>query len=195
MAIENKKSLILKLWHDPVWSKVIATAIVVGAAAIWASFAGLWPSIGAVPANIWDWMGKKTPVSNWVTVLLSLGAFAFVVGVAVVARAVIIARMNIQDLQSYSRDEFFGIRWRWRISDDGQIYDLHSFCPACDYQVYGVNSSAYIVVPQTTYRCEECGRNLYVFNGTDEELESRVRRKIQQKLRDLQRQGCTADSD
>lgn len=83
----------------------------------------------------------------------------------------------------YTTDEFFGIRWRWRYGNDGGVYGLVSFCPACDYQVYAADASAYIVAPHISYRCEDCDRTLGEFEGTSEELENRVIRAIQKKIR------------
>jgi hypothetical protein len=36
--------------------------------------------------------------------------------------------------ENYTEDDFFGLRWRWDIRS-GEIKNLNSFCPACDYQI------------------------------------------------------------
>jgi hypothetical protein len=176
-----KKSRIAKLWHDPVWSKVIAVAGISILGAIWSYFQGLWPAIGAPIAYAMSWTFKqRTPIPNWLLILLYASGVATVVIVAIRVWAVI----SPAGWRSYVEDEFFGVRWRWRYGHDGGVYDLHSFCPVCDYQVYAANASYFRTAPRIEYRCENCGgRVLAGFDGVPEEVENRVIRHVQQKLR------------
>jgi hypothetical protein len=179
-----KKPLISKLWHDPVWSKVIAAALLLIVGAAWSYFQGLWPAIGALVAHAALWTQKRTPIPNWLLVLLSISAVVTIAAGSFILWTAIFPEEDDRGWRSYTEDEFFGIRWRWRYGHDGGVYDLHSFCPVCDYQVYAANASAFRAVPRIAYRCEDCGgRTLAEFDGVPDELENRVIRSIQKKLR------------
>lgn len=71
--------MLKKFWTDPVWSKVISTAIV----AIFASFityiAGAWPSIIAKSEDICIFLSSSSMVKNWVIGIFIL-CFISVVG-------------------------------------------------------------------------------------------------------------------
>ena len=82
-------------------------------------------------------------------------------------------------LAAIRSDEFLGIRWRWRYyGNQGDVDEIHSFCPVCDYEVFPTNIPGCVL-----FRCESCGRDLRSFDMTHADLISRVIRLIQQKLR------------
>lgn len=178
-----KKSLISRLWHDPVWSKVIAAAVLIAAGAVGSYFQGFWPTIGAAVTRVVLWIQESTLVPNWLLIILSICTVATLIVGGVMLWAIIFPEAGGRGWRAYTTDEFFSIRWRWHYGSDGGVYGLHSFCPACDYQVYAANASAFRAVPRIIYRCEDCGWTLKEFEGTPEELENRVIRAIQKKLR------------
>jgi hypothetical protein len=66
-------------WHDPVWSKVIAAAILTVAALIWAVRAvivsGVYGAIDRAKAGLgggWAWLGASAPVPRWLLALALL---------------------------------------------------------------------------------------------------------------------------
>jgi len=81
---------------------------------------------------------------------------------------------------SYTSDSFEGLRWRWQYAD-GEITDLGSFCPACDFQIYpkslGDNSG------RISFKCDHCNRDLGTHQGNYPYLENKITRLIQRKLR------------
>lgn len=178
-----KKSAISILWHDPVWSKVIAAALIVVAGVAWTYFQGFWPRIGAQVGAGVAWALKRTDISNWLLVLLSASGVAVVIVVILLLWSLVSPSERETSWQSYTEDDFFGIRWRWRYGKDGSVLDLYSLCPSCAYQVYATSASYYAVVPRVAYRCESCGRTLAELEGTSGEIENRVIRHVQQKLR------------
>jgi hypothetical protein len=90
---------------------------------------------------------------------------------------------NIKDWRSYTVDMFFGLRWRWRYLEEGQPYEVHTFCPYCDFQVYPTNASAFRSVDRIAFHCDSCGQNLAAFDEPWEFVENKVKRFIQQKIR------------
>ena len=178
-----KKSAIIKLWHDPVWSKVIAAAILFAIAAIWSYFKGWWPSIGMTIARVLFWMSDRTLTPNWLLSLFSICTLLMIGLGAVILWAIIFPKPVGVNWRTFTTDEFFGIRWRWRFDSSGDIYDVNSFCSACDYQVYAHYVGPYKIVNRIAYRCEDCDRVLGKFEMSKKELEDRVIRSIQKKLR------------
>ena len=90
----------------------------------------------------------------------------------------------------YTEDTIYGIRWRWSYGQHG-LYGLHSFCPQCDMQVDPRPASAYQALDFVEYHCDDCGAHLHRFEFGQDEVESRVKRKIQQALRKEIRQTNT----
>ncbi len=178
-----KKLKISKLWHDPVWSKVIAAAVLVLAGIIWSYFQWFWPSIGAAASNTAKWMLNRTPTPNFLLIILSACTLVLLVFGAIILWAIIFPAAHDVGWQSYTMDKFFGIRWRWTYGSDGAVIGLYSLCPVCDYQVFPVNVSSFRVAPRIAFQCEDCGRDLGQFEGISKELENRVIRGIHKKLR------------
>lgn len=85
--------------------------------------------------------------------------------------------------RSYREDLFFNLKWRWNYADDDFIYPLHTFCPNCDFQVYSKYASSYRGIDHISFECESCGRQLGKYSESTESLEDKVKRSIQQKLR------------
>ena len=129
----------------------------------------------------WKWLGGAVLIPVWLVVILSLLSLAAVVTVGVVAYAVM-RNPESNFAARYTEDTIFGVRWRGSYGQHG-IYDLCAFCPACDMQVYSRPATSYEALGSVKYHCDDCGTDLQRFEFGNEEVESRVIRKIQQKLR------------
>jgi hypothetical protein len=175
------------LWHDPVWSKVIAAMIIGLAATVGSYFLNLWPAIGAVLVGGLRFLLESTAVSNWVLLLLILLSLPLVVLIAIGIWHWLFATDKKQSSRNnwrlYTVDKFFGLRWRWKYLDDGTPYQLSTFCPDCDYQVYPEDVSTYRAVDRIGFNCESCRRLLGQFDESAPSLENKVARYIQQKVR------------
>lgn len=53
------------IWGDPVWSKVIAGAIIAIAGIVIPYFLNWWSAIGIAAKNIIGFMGEASSVPNW----------------------------------------------------------------------------------------------------------------------------------
>jgi hypothetical protein len=170
------------IWKDPVWSKVIATALIAVAAAGSTYFLNLWSAIG-------NWFGgfialilSSSYVPNWLLggMILLCSVTLFFLGAAV--WSVIHPSPELSpNWLTYNTDFFFGLRWRWRYGG-GSITDLHTFCPNCDYQVFPEHDSAYSAIDRIAFNCDICHKKVS-FDGLYDSLESKAERLIHQKIR------------
>lgn len=175
--------MLKRTWKDPVWSKVIATAIVAGGAAAIGYFAGWWPDVVGLGRGFVTFSMAETAIPNWLLILLSLCTLGVVVVVAIVVWEIAVPSRNQPSFRNYKVDEFFGIRWRWQYNSSGQMHSLFSFCPVCDLQVWPQHASAYDVIDRFDYRCDDCCTVLHRFDKSPSEVEDLVTRQIQRKLR------------
>ena len=176
--------MLKNFWNDPVWSKAIAGTIL-GAGALPASyFLNRRPIIRSFATTAYDFAFFSTALPNWAIGFLGLLAAPTVVVVVVLTwRRIFPASSNIIDWKNYRTDNFFGLRWRWNYFDGGQIYEIHTFCPHCDFQVYAEDASAYRAIDRIAFRCDSCGQRLGEFDEPYQTLEHKVKRFIQQKIR------------
>lgn len=170
-------------WKDPVWSAVIATVIVAAVGAVGTVFLNLWPAIGQFVTSVTKAAGEPSNMPNWLFWLISVIATPTVLFLAIALWQAIRPTAEAIDCRSYISDGFLNLRWRWSYYYDGGLGDIHSFCPHCDFQVFPVNASAYSAVDRIEFHCDSCQRSLATFEEPYASVESKVRRFIQQKIR------------
>jgi hypothetical protein len=178
--------LLKKVWHDPVWSGVISAAILTAFAGVGSYLLNWWPSIGHGLVTAWALLVEASPVPRWLLLLLTLLSLPMLLLFVVGFWYWFSNRnnkMSGHDWNSYTTDNFYDLRWRWKYSTDRYPLGLTSFCPYCDFQVYPKNISAFRVVDHIAFSCESCGRQLGEFEESYEALENKVVRFIQQRLR------------
>ena len=187
-------SILTRLWHDPVWSKVIAGAILAVGATVATYFLDWWPVIGRFISSSYVVALSSASVPVWVIVLVVLLALPTVLFLAaLIWKRLFPSQSSPPSWKLYTSDIYFGLRWRWRYLDEGHIYDMHSFCPHCDFQVYARDVSSYRVISHIAFSCESCGQQLGDFQESLESLENKIKRFIQQKIRNgtwLSQQGA-----
>jgi hypothetical protein len=57
--------MIMKIWKDPVWSKVIATAIILLIGSVVTYLTGAWPGIVKYFNSAFEFLNLSSPVKNW----------------------------------------------------------------------------------------------------------------------------------
>ena len=180
--------MIIKIWKDPVWSKVIATCIATFILFLIATIAsylvGLWPAIGSVIKYGWNFVNSSTTTPNWL-----LGSMAILCVLFIYA---LLGRLKDRfveeedqtiDFKSYTKDYFEGILWSWRYSGE-LIMDLQSLCPNCQYQIIPKRIQDMIgTVLGYDYLCDDCGHSAGQFLKSPAELNQIIKHKIQRRLR------------
>jgi hypothetical protein len=133
-----------------------------------------------------SYMVSTTPVRHWVFGLLVLIAALFVLMVIGIAVSMHQPEKNPFDnlvpiaglgWRTYTTDDFYQIRWRWRYRD-GEITDLMAFCPPCDYQMAPIG-----LMNEVSFHCDLCARNYNIRESSWDSLRNIIQRRIQQKLR------------
>jgi hypothetical protein len=144
--------------------------------------------------TFFSYLKDNVLISRWiwwlsiiVNILFALGTIIFLI---------IVYRSKTDESVKYTHDTFFGICWRWRYGIDG-IYNLCSFCPDCDIQIYASPKTppptqlprgvmihpVYPPSESIIYQCNECEWDGKEFDISESKIKDRVTLKIQQKLR------------
>lgn len=172
------------LWHDPVWSKVIAGIILAAGSVVGTYFLNWWPAIGEALAYIYQCLMARSSLPNWGLLILGLTSIPSLLLFGIMSWQLICPQKSQSiSWRSYMSDLYFNLRWRWKYFDDGQIYDVHTFCPHCDFQVYAQDRSSFHAIDHIEFHCESCNRNLAEFEESFKSIENKTKRFIQQKIR------------
>lgn len=173
-----------KIWHDPVWSKVLAGIILLVVAPPVTYVLNWWPAIGEVVQTAYHFALLPTALPNWIIALLGLLTFSTILIRLAALWQAAFPPNQAPTWKNYTTDTFFNLRWRWRYFDDGQLHSLCVFCPHCDLQVNPQqNLIGYRGVDRIGFHCDKCGQSLAEFNESIGSLENKVKRHIQLKLR------------
>ena len=173
-----------RIWKDPVWASVISAGILAVVGALGTYLLGLWPAISDVVSYPWKTAGEQSKWSNWqVWAAVTLAIPTVLLTFAALWSTARPSHRATDWRQEYLEDQFVGLRWRWTNYPDGNLGDIYSFCPHCDFQIIPHNASAYKAVDRIGFHCDSCGRDLATFAEPYHHLESRIRRLIQQKIR------------
>ena len=177
--------MLLRLWRDPVWSKVIAAGLLAVIAVAWTSVKGAWPAVGRAAVSAWAWVGSASQVANWLLVILWLLAGIAVAGIAVVIWESFTRgadKSTGSSWRNYKTDHFLGLKWRWDYTSNGEIIGIGVFCVRCDYQIRPVIEHM-LRGEQTTFPCDECHHNVGPIAGSYYDVEDQVERKIHKRIR------------
>jgi hypothetical protein len=165
-----------------IWRKVapslLAPAIV---SLVTTLIPGGWTWVFGCLKVLWQWVKSPVSLPVWVPLLLSvLLIAAFVAALKRACSAI----LKTSPRRNFTECNFLQVRWRWNYDELGNIVRLASFCPKCDMQVHPTR-----IVPQVgdgspiTYHCDECQDDVAAFDITQDEVEDRVIRLIQKRIR------------
>jgi hypothetical protein len=172
-----------KIWKDPVWAAVISTAIVAAGGTVVTYLFGPWPTIGTWIKSVAAYGVATSQLPNWCIWLLGAVALPTVLFALALVWEALRGSNEPDPRLLYVEDVILGLRWRWKYLSGGTFGDVHSFCPHCDFQVFPQDARAYDAIDRIAYSCDSCGAKLAEFAESHGELESKVRRFIQQKLK------------
>ena len=172
-----------KAWSDPVWSKVIAAAII-GASGVAATFfLGWWPVISRWIATALSFLAADSSLPNWAAILLGLLSLPLIIILVALAwRSVFPAAAAAPNWAAYTSDVFLGMRWRWSY-DGSRMSAPNSFCPKCDCQVFPQRGFDYGSYTQIKFHCDNCSSALGSFDDSYDQLQSKATRFAQMKIR------------
>jgi len=174
--------MINKVWKDPVWSKVIATGILAILVSVGTYFLDFWPSIKVALNNSWSFIFSSTYVPNWLVGIMTLLCVLFIYAILIELKGNPPKEELEKTFKYYTKDSFLGLLWCWRYAGN-QIDNLHSLCPHCEYQILPKNSSSYSAAPGYEYSCDDCGYSAGLIEGYPENLNQKVKLKIQKTIR------------
>jgi len=175
---------IKKLWHDPVWSAVLATAIVALLATIPAYLFDWWPIIIRWMKGVFDFILSDSSIPNWLLVVLFIPLLLGLLVIGMITRNKYFPKKLSLNWVAYVEDTFFNIRWTWRYDETNKIVDLFSFCPSCGFQIYPQPHSDWMGgFIHTKFHCENCGQDFDSHPEQIPQLENKIIRHIQLKIR------------
>lgn len=169
-----------KIWNDPVWSKVIAAAIIAGFG--WLTYRlNWWPGwMTRGIATVWAYLLSPLSISHWL-----FGLLIFLLALSVLTIVFLTAVLKSETAPKwiyYRTDLFDRLRWRWRYQgSDIDIHSLVPFCPICDLQVVPIIGPSF--VNKVRFECEKCHQELGTHEGSLDSLQNKVIRLIHQKIR------------
>jgi hypothetical protein len=178
--------VITKIWHDPVWSKVIATGILGILGIAITSWFQWWPAIGAAAHATWALLIADTATPNWLLIILALCTFAVCFCLAALLWGWL-APAKLRGAQEpqwtdYLADTFLDLRWRWTFQGH-HPRNIAAFCPKCDYQLSYRSDGRFGMTLSIAFHCDACQWASHRFEEDYLELESKIERFVQQKLR------------
>lgn len=138
-----------KLWHDPVWSKVIAAAVIASATYFLVDKHIIWKIL----ESIFEFMIFQVSMPIWVLILSSL-VFLFLIPIIA-----FIKKRKIPRFLSYKSDNIFDIDWFWEWSPPSvynnnkyEIMNITPRCPSC-YSLLDLNDYSGILVNCVNENC------------------------------------------
>jgi hypothetical protein len=164
--------------EDTHWLRngVIASLI---AAAIWSLIPG-WPWTFRAISTIARPLAWHAPL--WLVALILIVAG---VTLKLFRRGIVTVTTSEPDFTDYIEDSFFGAVWRWHYYAFAPS-QVHAFCPTCDMQlVYHEDRGAFHAagMVQTHFICERCKAPVATIDGYLDDVNARIVREIQRKIR------------
>lgn len=171
----GRLSVIKRIWHDPVGSKVISAGVIAALAGVggnlrfhWWSWAGLLGWFRIARQATWAFIFASTPFPHWLVGLSCLVVVAIpilIVAAASPSNRLIslpeFARTQAPAWHSYTSDVFHGVRWRWGYDHTGQLTEPTCYCPKCDCQLVIHNiPDRFTGDHRTAFHCVGCNRDI-----------------------------------
>lgn len=171
--IEDK---IKTIWKDPVWSKIIAAAIITFTAWI----LNLVPS--ATLIDIYYQLNANVSTHLW-TVIMTITVLAL----SLSYNMYVLYRNKYKPCWTkQNKLEKFGVVWRWENNGYLKFNKVEPHCPVCDIRlkfteesITVVDTAAGTVYHPITFICPICDKNIEKTNSTEYIMRDRVERLIE----------------
>ena len=142
--------------------------------------------LGALAA-VWRFFLTPSSIPRWLLALWALITLGSVYALLKRKLRELAREASESGWRAYTQDVFPGfesIVWRWQYSSvDGSVLRTAAFCPRCDMVLFQQYQGAHYSGYHTTLLCENCRWQSTEIEGSPDEIESRVERLINRKVR------------
>jgi hypothetical protein len=129
--------------------------------------------------SVLSWFVETTAIYNWLLALLIAGAIGCIFFILMIYSL----KSTTSDWHSYTKDQIFGLTWRWDYDYFDDVIQLTPFCPHCDLQIIPQRKLGFNAAPIIEYSCDSCQIKLFELQQHIEQIELRVTREIHKKIR------------
>ncbi|WP_444916471.1 hypothetical protein [Microbulbifer sp. JMSA003] len=148
--------MIIKIWKDPVWSKVIATAITSILAAFFYKMGVSSESTVKITSDLATFFAAKLEVKMWQIALLFISAVTLL---GIIFKWTAKKIFYSSYLTEYLSDnDIMGLKWEWRYGPDGELVDFKCLCPDCSMQMTFKDKTV-DSIPRCEYFCPKCSHS------------------------------------
>ena len=122
----------------------------------------------------------------WLFCFLSVATLVLLM--AIVSKFRNTVKSNAPSWTDYTEDDFFGMKWHWRYTNDNSIGNLRCYCPNDATSLvfnneYMIDRSTISPTPGVSFHCETCNQKFGPFPGNEKNVRERVERQIDRKVR------------
>jgi hypothetical protein len=142
--------------------------------------------LGALAA-VWRFFLTSSSIPRWLLALWGLITLWSVYALLKRKLRELAREASGSSWRAYTRDVFPGFDgavWRWQYSSSGNtLLRAAPFCPRCDMVLFQRYQGASPIGFRTTFLCEHCRWESVEIEGSPDEIEDRVKRLIDRKVR------------
>ena len=150
--------------------------------------AAILGAVGIWRNDLLSWFGQSISIPLWLLIVLSVCSGVLIVSIVLAKTSTHSQPGNEPtpalpafEHAAYVTDVFFGMVWRWRWSNAGDIPSLGCFCRNCDLQLVYQPSHEW-EPPKTTFICENCNQS-WDMDGPHQYCIERIKREIHLRIR------------
>ncbi len=175
------KATFKRIWHDPVWSAVIAAIIIAILGVLFYLFR----------KTILPFLGESIHIQLWLFIILCILSILQCVRITRHIKNKLFPSNNIINKLEGFEEKIDNLIWKGQYKTSTcEVERLSSFCPDCDLQVVSPRPvyNDFEDLTGNEYVCEHCNKRLfYYIEGIDHntyvkrEIERRLRKKVNHK--------------
>ncbi len=173
------REIVKRIWHDPVWSKVIAGAVIALFTGLIGNNLGVWPAVKSYFWSIIDFELRRASIPNGIIII---GVIPLVFSLYVIAKILRFWRQS-EDWHDYTSDEYENLRWvwKWSSSEDYKISELKIFCPSCRLEIHGSPNEGF--PNEAQYYCDNCRKALRLIGKSPQDVADQAIREFERRAR------------
>lgn len=177
------------IWRDPVWATVVGglilAAILAVLVTIYPDVGSFWRDVVSASKSAFAFVTASTLTPNWLLGLFILAALVLAWAILETCRDHLTAstsKIPPTSYLNYTSDNFIGLRWRWSYAGS-QLQGLKSYCPSCDCLIDPKAKESLYSLRETEFYCDLCNKSMHMTNEHPFELERKIYKFIDQKIR------------